>query len=154
MQEHLLIPKVFLKDMDAIFGVLSLKDLTDEHAVKVAVYKYGRVASAQALMIEIAQDRVMNGFAKKALNIIQKWEIPNFPISGEDLIKMCEDHKIRLFYPFSPTEHQKLYKHGKIPSLNDWPDTIALDDLMTQSALNSFAKDQDALDNRIRSLLT
>lgn len=86
-EELLLIPKVFKKDIEAIAAVLALPDLSEDHAVKVAVYKFGRVGAAQALMIELAQDRVMNGYAPKALEIIQKWDIPNFPVSGEDLIK-------------------------------------------------------------------
>ncbi len=38
-------------------------------------------------MIELVQDRVMNGYASTALGIIQNWDIPNFPISGQDLIE-------------------------------------------------------------------
>ncbi len=87
MEEFLLIPKVFRKDIQNLIQVLALPDLGNDHAVKVAVYKYGRVGVAQALMIELAQDRVMNGYAPKALDIIQNWEVPNFPVSGEDLIK-------------------------------------------------------------------
>lgn len=83
----LLIPRVFLKDIEAISKVLKLPDLAEAHAVKVAVYKHGRVPTAQALMIELAQDRVMNGYAIEALDIIQRWEIPGFPLSGDDLIK-------------------------------------------------------------------
>lgn len=84
---YLLIPKVFQKDMAAVQGVLALPDLSNEQAVKVAVYKFGRTASAQALMIELAQDRVVNGYAPEALKIIQKWDVPHFPLSGEDLMK-------------------------------------------------------------------
>jgi len=87
MEQYLLIPKVFKKDMEAISGVLALPDLADEQAVKVAVYKHGRVPTAQALMIELAQDRVMNGCAPKALEIIQNWDVPDFPVTGEELIK-------------------------------------------------------------------
>jgi poly(A) polymerase len=85
--KFLLIPKVFVKDIHAISEVLKLDDLGNDHAVKVAVYKYGRVPSAQALMIELANDRVMNGDAPAALAIIQKWEVPTFPLTGEDLIR-------------------------------------------------------------------
>jgi poly(A) polymerase len=84
--QYLLIPKVFKKDMQVILSILSLPDLSADKAVRVAVYKYGRTATAQALMIELAQDRVMNGYASKAREIIQKWDIPQFPISGDDLI--------------------------------------------------------------------
>ncbi len=83
----LLIPKVFKKDIENLIQVLALPNLSEEHAVKVAIYKYGRVPTVQGLMIEIAQDRVMNGYGPKAIEIIQNWDIPNFPISGEDLIK-------------------------------------------------------------------
>lgn len=86
-EEFLLIPKVFKRDIENMIQVLALPDLSDDHTVKVAVYKFGRVPTAQSLVIELAQDRVMNGYAPKALEIIQNWDIPNFPITGEDLIK-------------------------------------------------------------------
>ena len=86
MQGLLLLPKVFKKDIQAIDAVLKLPDLSNEHAVKVAIYKHGRLATAQSLMIELATDRVMNGYAPKAIGIIQNWDIPNFPVSGDDLI--------------------------------------------------------------------
>ena len=73
--------------MKAIQNVLALPDLSDEHAVKVAIYRHGRVPTAQALMIELAQDRVMNAYAPKALDIVQNWDVPDFPLSGEDLMK-------------------------------------------------------------------
>lgn len=87
MLELLLCPKVFLKDIHAISQALALPDMDSDHAVKVAVYKYGRVPAAQALMIELIQDRVMNGFAPRALEIIQNWDVPDFPVSGDDLMK-------------------------------------------------------------------
>ena len=87
MESLLLLPKVFKKDMQAINDILNLPDLKTDHAVKVAVYKCGRVTTAQALMIELATDRVMNGYAPKAIDIIQNWDIPTFPVTGEDLMK-------------------------------------------------------------------
>jgi len=87
MEDFLLLPKVFKKDMQAINAVLNLPDLSSDHAVKVAIYKHGRVATAQSLMIELATDRVMNGYAPSAINIIQNWDIPNFPLTGQDLMQ-------------------------------------------------------------------
>jgi poly(A) polymerase len=87
MEKLLLIPKVFKKDIEAISKVLELPNLDKDHAVRVAIYRFGRVATAQALMIELAQDRVMNGYAPKAIELIQKWEIPNLPVDGTDLMK-------------------------------------------------------------------
>ncbi|MCF8496066.1 MAG: CCA tRNA nucleotidyltransferase [Alphaproteobacteria bacterium] len=86
IEKFLLIPKIFQKDIHALHEVLSLPALDNDQAVKVAVYKHGRVPTAQALMIELAQDRVMNGYAPQALKIIQTWNIPDFPVNGEDLI--------------------------------------------------------------------
>lgn len=83
----LLIPKVFLKDMEAIAAALGMADMDNDKSVRAVLYRSGRVAAAQALMIELVQDRVMNGFAPKALSIIQSWDIPDCPVSGADLIK-------------------------------------------------------------------
>ncbi|MBI4385010.1 MAG: transaldolase family protein [Nitrospinae bacterium] len=74
-------------------------------------------------------------------------------MNGGDLAEFCEKRGMDFFHAFSRTDLKKIYDDGKIPRLADWPDKIALDDLMTQSALQSFCKDQDALDQRIRSFL-
>lgn len=87
MEKLILFPKVFLKDMQALSGALNLPDLSCDHEVKVCIYRFGRVIAAQALMVELAQDRVMNAYAPKALEIVQNWDIPDFPVTGNDLIK-------------------------------------------------------------------
>ncbi len=87
MERLLLIPKVFKRDIEAISEIMKLPDLDKDLAVKVAVYKHGRTSTAQALIIEVAQDRVMNGYINKALEIIKKWDIPTFPLNGNDLMK-------------------------------------------------------------------
>ena len=74
-------------------------------------------------------------------------------MEGKDLVKICQNHEIDLFHGFSESELKKIYDHGKIPCLDNWPELIALDDLMTTSALQSFSKDQNALDDRIRSFI-
>ncbi len=85
--EILLIPRLFQKDMEAFSEVLSMPDMNREQTVRAAVYKTGRTAAGQGLLIELALDRVMNGFAPKALEIIRNWDIPDFPLSGNDLMK-------------------------------------------------------------------
>lgn len=72
-------------------------------------------------------------------------------MQGDELARMAE--KVNLFHDFSDEDLKKMRDHGKIPDLSDWPESVALDDLMTQSALQSFTKDQNALDERIRSFL-
>jgi len=74
-------------------------------------------------------------------------------LSGDALRAFCDENGVNLFHPFSAEQFDTITGHGKIPRLGEWPEPIALDDLMTQSALQSFAKDQKALDERIRSFL-
>jgi len=74
-------------------------------------------------------------------------------MSGENLELFCKEKSIDLFYPFSVSQLGKIQEQGKIPRLEEWPNEVALDDLMTQSALQSFTKDQSLLDDRIRSFL-
>jgi transaldolase len=74
-------------------------------------------------------------------------------LSGEVLIQFCEENGLDLFHPFTGEDLNKIQDDGKIPKLADWPAAIALDDLMTQSALQSFTRDQNALDARIQSFL-
>ncbi len=86
MEQMVLFPKVFLRDMESISGVLTLSDLSDEKAVREAVYRFGRVATAQALMVELALDRVMSRVAPSILKILQGWDVPAFPLDGNDLM--------------------------------------------------------------------
>ena len=74
-------------------------------------------------------------------------------LSGEDLVQFCNENGLDLFHPFSQQDLKKIQDDGKIPKLADWSGAIALDDLMTHSALQSFSKDQNALDARIKSFL-
>ena len=86
MEKYILFPKVFLKDIRSIEDALKQSDLSCDQAVRESVYRFGRSVTAQVLMIELAQDRVMNAYAPKALEIIQNWDVPDFPVTGEDLI--------------------------------------------------------------------
>lgn len=94
---------------------------------------------------------VTGAFKKFVETLIENDRLDN--LSGEEFAAVCESHDIDLFHRFSEEDLRNIYDHGKIPKIGNWPDEVALDDLMTQSALRSFAKDQDALDNRVRSFL-
>ena len=104
----------------------------------------------------------------QAFRFSKLWEIPDSFIqfvddlltktkldcmSGKELELFCKERSIDLFYPFSNSELKKIFDQGKIPNLEDWSQEVALDDLMTRSALQSFSKDQGALDDRIRLFL-
>ncbi len=74
-------------------------------------------------------------------------------MSGEELLQECEKAGINLFTRFTSEQKEKISRDGKIPNLPEWDSTIAIDDLMTQSALLSFTNDQKALDERIEGFL-
>lgn len=63
-----------------------------------------------------------------------------------------------LFYPFTQADLAEIRRHGKIPDWSRWEPQLrsgelALDNLMSVSALMSFVTDQAELDDRIRRLL-
>ncbi len=69
------------------------------------------------------------------------------------LVENAREAGLNFLRRFSDEEVARITEKGKMPRLGDWPEDIALDDLMTESALHSFATDQRALDDRIRSFL-
>ena len=76
-------------------------------------------------------------------------------LTGDDLRAADKDHRCGLFYRFSQTEIEDIKEQGKIPNLERWKSVpqVALDTLMTESALQSFAVDQEALDTHLRSIV-
>lgn len=74
-------------------------------------------------------------------------------MTGEELIGFCEARNVNLFHRFTSQDLDAIQEQGKIPKFGAWSETLGLDDLMTQSALQSFTKDQSALDARIASFL-
>lgn len=71
---------------------------------------------------------------------------------GEHLVRLSDEHGVNLFRVWSGKEREAIRAQGKIPKLENWPGA-PLDDLMSISALETFAKDQKALDDRIKGLL-
>ncbi len=74
-------------------------------------------------------------------------------LTPELLVEQAKEAGLNFLHRFGGEEIAKIKERGKIPGLSDWQGDIALDDLMTESALVSFATDQNALDERIRSFL-
>jgi transaldolase len=110
------------------------------------------VDSAHSWSARVADLWEMNdGFEKAVDDLMARSDLEQ--LSGEDLMQFCNKNGLDLFHPFSQQDLQKIQDDGKIPKLSDWSGSIALDDLMTQSALQSFTKDQNALDARIQSFL-
>jgi transaldolase len=76
-------------------------------------------------------------------------------LTGEDLRDVDAEHGSRLFHRFTSADVIDIREQGKIPDLSRWEHepNVALDNLMTQSALQSFTKDQAALDDHLRQLV-
>jgi transaldolase len=70
-------------------------------------------------------------------------------MTGDDLRAADADCATGLFRAFTPSELDTLRSDGKIPVAAKWAGVAALDDVMTQAALQSFAVDQAALDERL-----
>ena len=74
--------------------------------------------------------------------------------TARDLVALSMEAGVGdLFHAWTDDERAEVRADGKIPVLSKWLGRIALDDLMTRAALESFRVDQNALDDRIRSLL-
>jgi transaldolase len=75
-------------------------------------------------------------------------------LTGEEVREADADIGAGMFHRFSSLEVVDIREQGKIPNWSRWEDekNVPLDDLFTQSALQSFAVDQAALDDRLRSL--
>lgn len=71
---------------------------------------------------------------------------------GKALVELSEEHGVGLFHEWTDEERAEIRKKGKIPELSGWWG-IPIDDLMSISALESFGKDQQELDDRIERLI-
>ena len=74
-------------------------------------------------------------------------------LTGDDLRSADKDFGTKLFSNFTPEEQTAIRTKGKIPDVAAWGGRASLDDLMTESALQSFIVDQKAFDDRIRKLV-
>lgn len=71
--------------------------------------------------------------------------------NGGDFATYAQERGIELFHTWSKEEIETIKADGKIPKVEKWPN-VPLADLMTQSALQSFAVDQQELDDHLSDL--
>jgi len=74
-------------------------------------------------------------------------------LTGDDLREADTEYGTKLFSNFTPGEQAEIRAKGKIPDTARWHGRASLDDLMTESALQSFIVDQKAFDDRIRKIV-
>jgi transaldolase len=73
-------------------------------------------------------------------------------LTGDDLRQADKRSGTKLFADFSPDERAAIREKGKIPDVARFAGRAALDDLMTESALRSFEKDQAAFDDYVKRI--
>ena len=84
-EKYLIIPKALKREMKAITEVMALAPLTTDQTIKVALYKQGRDATRQAFLIQTTKNPTDQNI-DEVLELINMWQIPTFPTTGEDLI--------------------------------------------------------------------
>mgnify|MGYP005859763703 FL=1 len=74
--------------------------------------------------------------------------------SGQQILEIAEAHGVADFFRnWSQEEQAAIKADGKIPNYSKWKSLAAIDDQMSQAALQSFTEDQAALDRRIAGML-
>lgn len=97
---------------------------------------------------------------KKLVSCIDALENENLDkFSPDDLYDFFKRHDCGdILVRWDDSQNKTSYEEGKIPRLANWKDAleskkIGLDSLMNLAGLNSFRKDQNAMDDRIKKLL-
>ncbi len=80
-------------------------------------------------------------------------ELGGEKVNGHDLRTADKDFGTRLFSNFTKSEKIEIRTKGKIPETARWQARASLDDLMTESAIQSFTVDQAAFDDHIRKMI-
>lgn len=94
------------------------------------------------------------------INCIESLEQENLDtFTPDDLIGFLEEHRCGdVLVRWTDSQIETSAREGKIPQIENWKDAleskfIGLDSLMNLAGLNSFASDQEQMDNRVRDLL-
>ena len=130
---------------------------SDRHCVEfhtVVCKKCGLIRAKDYFTDENTKDFYENYYRPGANSInINHAEIDLKTLFNDQVQNSKERFYLINKYKIKNIRNKKILDLGKIPALDEWSQEIALDDLMTQSALQSFSKDQAELDDRIRSFL-
>lgn len=81
----LILTRQLQKDAQAYDKILKMPFTKDLDAKK-AIYHFGGTRAAQGILMQKALGRIDADFAAKALNLADTWQVPECPISGDDLI--------------------------------------------------------------------
>ncbi len=84
LESYLILSNRQKKSFLAILKALEMLGSTSEKSVKLLIYNYGFAVSEQAVLLFLAQ-RDENDQA--AMGLVQSWQIPVFPLSGDDVMQ-------------------------------------------------------------------
>jgi len=87
LESRCILPKALKAQINGIFMVLGLSPFQTEKALKIAMYRQGREVVRQAFLIALACGGVAEEDWKNMSGLIENWEIPVFPVRGEDLLR-------------------------------------------------------------------
>jgi len=94
------------------------------------------------------------------INCIENLEQENIDaFTPDDFIDFLEEHRCGdVLVRWTDSQIETSIREGKIPQIENWKDaleskSIGLDSLLNLAGLNSFASDQEQMDNRIKDLL-
>jgi len=94
------------------------------------------------------------------INCIENLEEENLDgFTPDDLIEFFEEHRCGdVLVRWTDSQIETSAREGKIPKIENWKGaleskSIGLDSLMNLAGLNSFASDQEQMDNRVRDIL-
>ena len=76
---------VFIEKIETLLSDLNIQENFSQHFLKERAYYDGKAITLQALLVHFA-DHKTDRFDEAALTLLDKWHVPSFPLSGQDLI--------------------------------------------------------------------
>lgn len=86
LEQYVMLSKKQKREIKGLAHALEYLAKRDEQAVKVALYRCGRAATIQALILQHANGTMDQNQLEQGMEFAQSWVIPTFPVSGNDLI--------------------------------------------------------------------
>ncbi len=144
-------PKVTKEFLDLNLKDKDIVDKTNED------YKVGVNGNVDWGQIRLATLWDVDEKLVKCVDDLESENIDSF--TPGDLFGFFREHDCGdVLVEWSDAEMDKSYTEGKIPMVKNWADDlesgrVGLDSLMNLAGLNSFRKDQDAMDERIKEVI-
>lgn len=87
LENYLILPSKLKSQMNGIIAFINMGRDMDAVSVKRGVYCHGRDAASGGLYIACARGEITRDVYASLSKLVREWDIPEFPLSGQDLIK-------------------------------------------------------------------